>query len=109
MCDNLCILVRESHSARKTNLTELSPWQSEIAVIHSSIALFWLAVTGIDISLTAPPPPPTLHSSFLRLSAPYVPRLPTILGFVSTWADMWGWKEDGDAGGKEEEEAVGNV
>lgn len=65
MCDNLCILVRESHSARKTNLTELSPWQSEIAVIHSSIALFWLAVTGIDISLTAPPlpQPSTLHFS----------------------------------------------
>ena len=78
-------------------------------------------MTATDISLTASLslslshththllPLSSLHPSFLRLSAPYVPRLPTILSFVSTWDDMWGWKEDGDAGGEEEEEAVGNV
>lgn len=29
---------------------------------------------------------PCIHPSFCRLSSPYVPRLPTILSFVSTWA-----------------------
>lgn len=99
-----------------SNLTELSAWQSEIAVIHSSIALFWLLWQGetfpwqlLSRSLSSPPLP-SLHRSFLRLSAPYVPTLPTILGLASTWADMWGWKEVGSAGGKKgEEETAGNV
>ncbi|MEQ2251778.1 hypothetical protein ILYODFUR_014656 [Ilyodon furcidens] len=54
--------------------------------------------------------PPPLHPLFLRhLAAPYAPRLPTILGYVRTWVDMWGWKEDGDAGGTKDNKAAGNV
>lgn len=92
--------------------SSLAVWNSSYPFVHRTLLA---AVSGIDISLTASlslsptPPLSSLHPSFRRLSAPYVPRLPTILGFVSTWADMWGWKEDGDTGGKEEEEAMGNV
>lgn len=82
----------------------LAVWHSSYPFVHRTLLA---GVTGTDISLTAflpltIPLSSSLHPSFCCLSTPYVSKLPTILGFVSTWVDMWGWKEDGDTGGKEE-------